>query len=148
MDNKATTKRMIGAVVLVLVAALLLAWLLKGKNRDSQQQSLALNQPTAASPILGLGDTVQKPQIINEDPNATLNAPQQPQQPGVLAVDAIQQQQAAQQPTVGGGGLLGGLFSGNKGAVPEAAQEVKMPTDNAAQQPAGKTDLSLRPAEV
>ena len=40
MDNKATTKRMIGAVVLVLVAALLLAWLLKGKNRDLQNANL------------------------------------------------------------------------------------------------------------
>lgn len=32
MDNASTTKRMIGAVVLVLIASLLLAWLLKGEN--------------------------------------------------------------------------------------------------------------------
>ncbi len=52
MDNKATTKRMIGAVVLVLVAALLLAWLLKGKNRDGQQD-MAMNQTSDTKPILG-----------------------------------------------------------------------------------------------
>lgn len=51
MDNKATTKRMIGAVVLVLVAALLLAWLLKGKNRDLQNANL--NQPAETKTILG-----------------------------------------------------------------------------------------------
>lgn len=71
MDNKATTKRMIGAVVLVLVAALLLAWLLKGKNRDTQH--MAMNQATETKPILGfqgLGGDEQKPALTNEDPNA------------------------------------------------------------------------------
>ena len=32
-DSSSTTKRMIGVVILVLIAALLLAFLLKGKNR-------------------------------------------------------------------------------------------------------------------
>lgn len=54
MDNKSTTKRMIGAVVLVLIAALLLAWLLKGKNKSVQeQQELIAEQTQDASPILG-----------------------------------------------------------------------------------------------
>lgn len=55
MDNKSTTKRMIGAVVLVLIAALLLAWLLKGKNQSvQQQQELIADQTTQGStPILG-----------------------------------------------------------------------------------------------
>lgn len=54
MDNKSTTKRMIGAVVLVLIAALLLAWLLKGKNKSvQQQQELIADQTQDASPILG-----------------------------------------------------------------------------------------------
>ena len=54
MDNKSTTKRMIGAVVLVLIAALLLAWLLKGKNQSVQeQQELIAQQTQDATPILG-----------------------------------------------------------------------------------------------
>ena len=88
MDNKATTKRMIGAVVLVLVAALLLAWLLKGKNRDGQQD-MAMNQASETKPILGfpgVGDEAQKPSIVGDDPNATQTA----------GIDVTQQQQAAQ----------------------------------------------------
>lgn len=53
MDNKSTTKRMIGAVVLVLVAALLLAWLLKGKNSTKAEPQMAANtaeQTQAAQP--------------------------------------------------------------------------------------------------
>lgn len=54
MDNKSTTKRMIGAVVLVLIAALLLAWLLKGKNKSVQeQQELIAEQTQEPSKILG-----------------------------------------------------------------------------------------------
>ncbi|MEZ5478802.1 MAG: SPOR domain-containing protein [Thiolinea sp.] len=53
MDNKSTTKRMIGAVVLVLIAALLLAWLLKGKNKSVEEQQLIAEQTQDASPILG-----------------------------------------------------------------------------------------------
>ena len=68
MDNKATTKRMIGAVVLVLVAALLLAWLLKGKNRESQE--MAVNQTAETKPIIGFpGVEEQKPGLVNENPN-------------------------------------------------------------------------------
>ena len=53
MDNKSTTKRMIGAVVLVLIAALLLAWLLKGKNRPAEQKDLIAEQTQESTPILG-----------------------------------------------------------------------------------------------
>lgn len=75
MDNKATTKRMIGAVVLVLVAALLLAFLLKGKNREGQE--MAMNQGAETKPILGfpgMGGADQKPMLVGEDPNAAQNA--------------------------------------------------------------------------
>lgn len=73
MDNKATTKRMIGAVVLVLVAALLLAWLLKGKNRDNQM--LASNPAASTTPIMGFPGvgSEQKPQLVN-DPAANPQA--------------------------------------------------------------------------
>jgi len=74
MDNKATTKRMIGAVVLVLVAALLLAFLLKGKNREGQDT--AMNQGAETKPILGfpnIGGVDQKPLLVGEDPNAAQN---------------------------------------------------------------------------
>jgi len=53
MDNKSTTKRMIGAVVLVLIAALLLAWLLKGKNKQAEQKDLIAEQTQESTPILG-----------------------------------------------------------------------------------------------
>ena len=72
MDNKATTKRMIGAVVLVLVAALLLAWLLKGKNRDLQNANL--NQPAETKTILGFPevstDANGKPILVPQDNTA------------------------------------------------------------------------------
>jgi cell division septation protein DedD len=75
MDNKATTKRMIGAVVLVLVAALLLAWLLKGKNRDLQNANL--NQPAETKTILGFPevstDANGKPILVPQD-NTAANA--------------------------------------------------------------------------
>ena len=87
MDNKATTKRMIGAVVLVLVAALLLAWLLKGKNRESQE--MAVNQTAETKPIIGFpGVEEQKPGLVNEDPNM---AGQSGQNTAQTATDAGQQ---------------------------------------------------------
>jgi cell division septation protein DedD len=74
MDNKATTKRMIGAVVLVLVAALLLAWLLKGKNRDLQNANL--NQPAETKTILGFPevstDANGKPILVPQDNGAPM----------------------------------------------------------------------------
>jgi len=106
MDNKATTKRMIGAVVLVLVAALLLAWLLKGKNRDGQQD-MAMNQSAETKPILGfpgVGGDEQKPTIVGDDPNAAT------QQTGA-GIDVAQQNQnaagTAQQ--AGGANLIPGI---------------------------------------
>lgn len=108
MDNKATTKRMIGAVVLVLVAALLLAWLLKGKNRDGQQD-MAMNQASETKPILGfpgIGEE-QKPSIVAEDPNAAA------QQQGA-GIDVGQQQGTAAQD--------GSLIPGIDVKLPETAQ--------------------------
>lgn len=118
MDNKATTKRMIGAVVLVLVAALLLAWLLKGKNRDSQQQDLALGQPATGTPIIGFpgaDDAMQKP-VVADGAN-TAN-----QQVGVLGIAPSTGQQQ-----VGVGTLPG--------------QEVKLPETASA-----ASGLDVRPA--
>lgn len=120
MDNKATTKRMIGAVVLVLVAALLLAWLLKGKNRDGQQD-MAMNQTGETKPILGfpgIGGDAQKPSLLGEDQNAAAQNQQQPGigMTGMAGMEGAQQQAAAggnaQQPQ--GGSLIPGV-------------EVKMP---------------------
>ncbi|MBU0655923.1 MAG: SPOR domain-containing protein [Gammaproteobacteria bacterium] len=71
MDNKATTKRMIGAVVLVLVAALLLAALLRSKKQDTPD--MAMDNTSETRPILGfpgVGGEEQKPSLVNEDPNA------------------------------------------------------------------------------
>lgn len=103
MDNKATTKRMIGAVVLVLVAALLLAWLLKGKNRDGQQD-LAMNQTAETKPILGfpgVGGADQKPTIVGDDPNAAA------QQQGA-GIDVTQQAVGTAQ-QAGGANLIPGV---------------------------------------
>jgi cell division protein FtsN len=56
---------MIGAVVLVLVAALLLAWLLKGKHREGQDMA---SQTSGSTPIIGFPGVggEQKPQLVNE----------------------------------------------------------------------------------
>lgn len=109
MDNKATTKRMIGAVVLVLVAALLLAWLLKGKNREGQQD-MAMNQTGEVKPILGfagVGDEAQKPSIVGDDPNA---AAQQAAGAGQAAgIDVTQQQQGAGATQQAGANVIPGV---------------------------------------
>lgn len=70
MDNKATTKRMIGAVVLVLVAALLLAALLRSKKQETPD--MAMDNTSETKPILGFPGVSddQKPSLVNEDPNA------------------------------------------------------------------------------
>ncbi|QLQ30440.1 MAG: hypothetical protein HZT40_01100 [Candidatus Thiothrix singaporensis] len=125
MDNKATTKRMIGAVVLVLVAALLLAWLLKGKNRDGQQD-LAMNQTAETKPILGFpgvgGD--EKPSVVGEDQTAAAPG----QQPGADGAVAPQQDTGAAPPAAGQGGSV----------IPGV--EVKMP-----ETVPNTTGLSVRP---
>lgn len=57
--NKNSSKRMIGAIVLVLVAALVLAWLLKDKNqRNPEKIETATNQDSSNStkPILNFKD--------------------------------------------------------------------------------------------
>lgn len=90
MDNKSTTKRMIGAVVLVLIAALLLAWLLKGKNPKLQQNQIATAQQTQqVQPISGFPG-------VAADPNALPPAPSGPSAPPALVADAQQMQAAAQ----------------------------------------------------
>lgn len=129
MDNKATTKRMIGAVVLVLVAALLLAWLLKGKNRDGQQD-MAMNQAAESKPILGfpgVGGDDQKPTVVGEDPNAA----GQQQGLGLTGMAGAQQQDAgaAQQAAGQDGSLIPGV-------------DVKMP-----ETVPNTTGLSVRPGE-
>jgi cell division protein FtsN len=84
---------MIGAVVLVLVAALLLAWLLKGKNRDLQNANL--NQPAETKTILGFPevstDANGKPILVPQD-TTTANAGAavegtNPSQPQVLPIE-------------------------------------------------------------
>lgn len=125
MDNKATTKRMIGAVVLVLVAALLLAWLLKGKNRDGQQ-GMAMDQTAETKPILGFpgvgGGDEQKPSVVGEGENAGDQTQQQGI--GMTGTDGSQEQAGAAQQD---GGLIPGV-------------EVKMP-----ETVANTTGLSVRP---
>ncbi|EIJ33954.1 SPOR domain-containing protein [Thiothrix nivea] len=125
MDNKATTKRMIGAVVLVLVAALLLAWLLKGKNRDGQQ-GMAMDQTAETKPILGFpgvgGGDEQKPSVVGEGEN--VGDQTQQQGIGMTGTDGSQEQAGAAQQN---GGLIPGV-------------EVKMP-----ETVANTTGLSVRP---
>lgn len=108
MDNKSTTKRMIGAVVLVLVAALLLAWLLKGKNRSSEE-TIATNdtqKTEEVQPIVGFPN-VQDPNQAQEKPALVAEAEQQAQQAQQVAQNtetatqaAAEQAQPAQAETV------------------------------------------------
>ena len=136
MDNKATTKRMIGAVVLVLVAALLLAWLLKGKNREGQQD-MAMNQAGETKPILGfpgIGDA-QKPSIVGEDPNAA----QQALAGQAAGIDVTQQQGANAQQVATGAGQAAGTGVAN--LIPGI--DVKLP-----ETVANTTGFDVRPAGV
>lgn len=120
MDNKATTKRMIGAVVLVLVAALLLAALLRSKKQDAPD--MAMNNTAETKPILGFpgvaGSGEQKPSLINEGVNPALQG------------GAAQQNMAAQG-QAGTAQQGGGLF----------------PDVNLPNMQTNTTDLSVRPAQ-
>ncbi|MBJ6609694.1 MAG: SPOR domain-containing protein [Candidatus Thiothrix moscowensis] len=120
MDNKATTKRMIGAVVLVLVAALLLAALLRSKKQDAPD--MAMNNTAETKPILGFpgvaGSGEQKPSLINEGVNPALQG------------GAVQQNMAAQG-QAGTAQQGGGLF----------------PDVNLPNMQTNTTDLSVRPAQ-
>lgn len=78
MDNKSTTKRMIGAVVLVLIAALLLAWLLKGKNRPAEQKDLIAEQTQESTPILGFPGVKEDPAQNGDASLAAANSASDP----------------------------------------------------------------------
>ena len=131
MDNKSTTKRMIGAVVLVLIAALLLAWLLKGKNRGMEEKNLISEQTQEASPILGFpgvkdgqGQLAGAGQEAGADQNTVI---------GTANPDAAAQQQAqnalngqvqgAADAAAGGVAAVTGAVTGAVGGVVDAGKE-------------------------
>ncbi|MGB0846327.1 MAG: SPOR domain-containing protein [Thiolinea sp.] len=163
MDNKSTTKRMIGAVVLVLIAALLLAWLLKGKNKSVQEQQEIMAQQTQdAAPILGFpgvnegdeaannGQVAQNGEaaqdgsgsyVIGAADQATDNAQQQVQNALSAGGEAAS---AAGQAAADGANQLanaaGAAAGSAAGAVQQAGQEVANATgfkvrDDAEQRP-------------
>ncbi|HPQ94533.1 MAG TPA: hypothetical protein PLN94_03025, partial [Thiolinea sp.] len=111
MDNKSTTKRMIGAVVLVLIAALLLAWLLKGKNRSVQEQELIAQQTQTAEPILGFPGVNQDGQNVDgaaaqqlaDTGQAAQQEPTAQEAPYTMGADSQQQAPDAGTATVAGG---------------------------------------------
>jgi hypothetical protein len=126
MDNKSTTKRMIGAVVLVLIAALLLAWLLKGKNPKLQQNQLATAQQA------------QQTQVITgfpgvADPNSLPPAPSGPSAPPALVADA--------QPT------QAGMMSAPAVSAPVAAPNADLQTAQTTA-PDNVTTFEIRPGEA
>ncbi|WP_298608043.1 SPOR domain-containing protein [uncultured Thiothrix sp.] len=119
MDNKSTTKRMIGAVVLVLIAALLLAWLLKGKNRPAEQKDLIAEQTQESTPILGFPGVKEENAQNGESLAAASTATTDP---------AVQPAGANQEYAIG---------STNAGAgTPTSAGGTTATTDPAAQQQA------------
>lgn len=145
MDNKSTTKRMIGAVVLVLIAALLLAWLLKGKNKSVQeQQELIADQTQEAAPILGFPGVNEEDKdaggqgvaqngsdgaatedgsyVIGAADQATDNAQQQAQ--NALAAGGAAVSSAGQAVADGAGQLAGAAAGAATGAVNQAGQQV------------------------
>ncbi len=127
MDNKSTTKRMIGAVVLVLIAALLLAWLLKGKNKSMDQQELIAEQTQEAAPILGF------PGVNKEGENAQVaDATQEAtQEYAIGSAEDPNAQQAAQgvldqaaTQTADAGKGVGATVAGAVGGAVTAGKEV------------------------
>ncbi|PID49019.1 MAG: hypothetical protein CR991_08630 [Proteobacteria bacterium] len=109
-NNKSTTKRMIGAVVLVLIAALLLAWLLKGKNRSEMQREMVTEQTTqGATPIIGFppletGENMQTEELA-------------------IGLDATNAGDATQQQNGEGAGGVGAAVSGAVSSAVDAGKE-------------------------
>lgn len=135
MDNKSTTKRMIGAVVLVLIAALLLAWLLKGKNPKLQQNQVATaQQPQQVQVITGFPGVA--------DPNQLPPAPNGPSAPPALIADAQQTAANSAQPS-----LLTGGTSVPAPAAPVAAPNADLQTATAPT-PDNVTTFEIRPGET
>lgn len=137
MDNKSTTKRMIGAVVLVLIAALLLAWLLKGKNQSvQQQQELIADQTTQGStPILGFPGVQEGEETAQEGDASYViggdDAQQQDgtaaQQDGQVAQSTEQQQDAAADGKVADAGKTDDAAdAGTDAAQTQAAADFKV----------------------
>ncbi|MEZ5536582.1 MAG: SPOR domain-containing protein [Thiolinea sp.] len=142
MDNKSTTKRMIGAVVLVLIAALLLAWLLKGKNRSVQeQQELIAEQTQDATPILGFPGVKEGEEQTaaqeGEAPYVIGGADGQAQDTGVAQDGQTDQQQmadaggAADEKSAAGGvaDTAAGAVTAGKEAVQNLADSFKVRDD-------------------
>ena len=71
--DKTTTRRMIGAIVLVLVAALVLAYLLKGKNNQPNIEKIH-DVTIPSSPILAFPGSEINAVNSSLDPNATAKA--------------------------------------------------------------------------
>ncbi|PIE01380.1 MAG: hypothetical protein CSA79_00715 [Thiothrix nivea] len=132
MDNKSTTKRMIGAVVLVLIAALLLAWLLKGKNKSVQeQQELIAEQTQGATPILGFPGVKEGESQVAQEGEAPYviggtDAQQEDQEgAGTAQQNKGEQAQTAQQPTKDGdGNSVGDKLAGAATAGKEAVKNL------------------------
>ncbi len=109
-NNKSTTKRMIGAVVLVLIAALLLAWLLKGKNRSEMQREIVTEQTTqGATPIIGFppletGENMQTEELA-------------------IGLDATNAGDATQQQNGEGAGGVGAAVTGAVSSAVNAGKE-------------------------
>nr|CAA6821025.1 MAG: Unknown protein [uncultured Thiotrichaceae bacterium] len=137
MDNKSTTKRMIGAVVLVLIAALLLAWLLKGKNKSVQQQELIADQTNQGStPILGFPGVKEGEEGATKEGDAPYVIGGQQQ--GEQTAPAADQQQAADAGATGeaatdkgvvaaaAGGAVAGAATAGKEAVQTLANNFQV----------------------
>lgn len=124
MDNKSTTKRMIGAVVLVLVAALLLAWLLKGKNADRKEGAMITSQAQESGPIQGFPSVndegvVAKPDLMGGATDAQQQAQSALDGAGDVAANAGKDAAAA------GGSMLGSVVNSAGNAVDSGQQAVK-----------------------
>lgn len=124
MDNKSTTKRMIGAVVLVLVAALLLAWLLKGKNADRKEGAMITSQAQESGPIQGFPSVnnegvVAKPDLMGGATDAQQQAQSALDGAGDAVVDTGTAAAAA------GGSMLGSVVDSAGNALNSGQQAVK-----------------------
>ncbi|CAA6818070.1 MAG: Unknown protein [uncultured Thiotrichaceae bacterium] len=138
MDNKSTTKRMIGAVVLVLIAALLLAWLLKGKNQSVQQQQELIADQTnqGSTPILGFPGVKEGEEAAQEGegdaPYVIGDADTAAQQGGEAAQTTDDGN--TEGATVPGAGVVAGAATAGKEAVQSLASNFQVRDSDAQRQ--------------
>jgi len=143
--DKTTTRRMIGAIVLVLVAALVLAYLLKSKNSQPEIEKVQ-DVTLPSSPILEFpGDgSANDTTAANQDAGQKVGLDVRPdglKPAGDAVSDAAQAQQA-------GNGLKAVNASGSQGSSTQNGNNTQHSSKASADKSKPKSDRKLKDADV